>query len=300
MKLKYTIITLVSLVIATTLTAQQTFRLSQYMQHNYVFNPAAAGANDVSSIGATYKKMWEGIEGGPQTTLLFGDTYFNKYKAGASILVYNDVTGPTSRSRAELNVSYAIPFSDKRKLSFGLGGIIMQERIDKLQIEKYVPGDPILAGPGSWVSGDASAGVYYTSKTINVGFSVKQLVQSKLDLIQTATALEARLYRQYYVMGSYNWRTDEDNVIVPNFLLKLSSHAPADIEAGARIEHKDFIWVGFNCHYQQSFSAFAGLKMNHKYAIGYAYDQYKTPLSVFDNGGGAHEISLRYYFSPKK
>jgi len=80
MKLKYTILALVCFA-TTTITAQQTFRLSQYMQHNYVFNPAAAGMNDLSSIGVTYKKMWEGIEGGPQTTLLFGDTYLNKYKA---------------------------------------------------------------------------------------------------------------------------------------------------------------------------------------------------------------------------
>lgn len=276
--------------------AQQTFRLSQYMQHNYLFNPAAAGAAANPSIGITYKKMWSGIDGGPQTTVLYGDNYFSKYKVGAAAVIYNDVTGPTSRSGGEIALSYAVPLSDKRKIQFGLSGVLLQERLDKAAVEKYIPGDPILAGPGSWLTGDAAAGVYYTSSGLNLGFSVKQLIQSKLDLIKTATETEGRLYRHYYFMGSYNWRTDEDNVIIPNFLVKFMENAPVDIEAGARIEHKDLIWVGFNFHYKQDFSAFAGLKINHRYTIGYAYDQYKTPLSIFDAGGSAHELTLRYAF----
>jgi type IX secretion system PorP/SprF family membrane protein len=279
-----------------TANGQQQFRLSQYMQHNYLFNPAAAGIADNPSVGLTYKKMWSGMDGGPQTTVLYGDSYFSKYKVGAAGVLYHDVTGPTSRSGGEIALSYAVPISDKRKIQFGLSGVLFQERLNKAAIEKYIPGDPILAGPGSWISGDAAAGVYYASPTINIGFSVKQLIQSKLDLIKTPTSIEGRLYRHYYLMGSYNWRTDENNVIIPNFLVKFFENAPVDIEAGARLEHKDLIWIGFNFHYQQDFSAFAGLKINHKYMIGYAYDQYLTPLSIFNPGGNAHEISLRYAF----
>jgi type IX secretion system PorP/SprF family membrane protein len=279
--------------------AQQIFSISQFIQHNFIYNPAAAGANEYASVGATYKKMWSGIEGGPQTTILFGDKYFKNSKTGLGVVLYNDVTGPISRTGGDINLSYSIPFSDKKKLMFGVAGQFLQESIDKAQIEKYIPGDPLLAGPGSYFTGDAAAGVYYTSSTLNLGFSAKQLVQSKLDFIKTSTLEEGRLYRHYYLMGSYNWKTDEDNVIVPNFIVKLSAHAPIDIEAGCRIEHKDLIWGGFNFHYKQNFSAFAGIKLNHKLAIGYAYDQYTTPLSTFSAGGGAHEIMLRLYFIKK-
>lgn len=279
--------------------AQQLFRLSQYLQHNYLFNPAAVGAAEDPSIGITYKKMWTGIEDGPQTILLYGDKYFSSKKTGVGMLVYNDVTGPTSRFGAEANVSYSVVLAEKRRLMFGLGGMFSQERIDKAAIEKYIPGDPILAGPGSVFTADAAAGIYYVSPTLNIGFSAKQLIQSKIDLIKTATAVEARRYRQYYLMGSYNWQTDEDNVITPNFLIKFSENAPADIEAGCKIEHKKLFWVGFNCHLDQDFSAFAGFRVDKKLSIGYAYDQYKTPLSIFDSGGGSHEITLLYSFKKK-
>ena len=237
--------------------AQQIFRLSQYLQHNYIFNPAASGAGEYGSVIVSYKKMWSGIEGGPQTILACADKYFKKYKTGFSSVLFNDVTGPTSRSGVELNGSYTVPFTDKRKLYLGLGALLLQERVDKNVLEKYIPGDPLLTSSGSVVTGDASAGLYYISPKLNVGFSVKQLVQSKLNLIQSSTSIEGKLYRQYYLMGSYNLRTDEENVIVPNFLVKMSQNAPADIEAGAKIIHKDMIWGGFNFHYDQDYTAFA-------------------------------------------
>lgn len=276
--------------------AQQIFRLSQYLQHNYIFNPAASGAGAFGSAIVSYKKMWSGIEGGPQTLLASTDKYFKKYKTGFSSVLFNDVTGPTSRSGIEMNGSYALPMTEKRKLMFGMGALLLQERVDKNFLEKYIPGDPLLSGSGSVVTGDASAGIYYTSPKFNVGLSVKQLIQSKLNLIKSSTTIEGKLYRQYYFMGSYNLITDEENVIVPNFLVKISQNAPTDIEAGAKIIHKDMIWGGFNFHYDQDYTAFAGLKINGKYSIGYAFDQYKTPLSVFDDGGNSHELSLMYYF----
>jgi type IX secretion system PorP/SprF family membrane protein len=269
-------------------------------------NPSLAGVQQDENIkgmmGASYRQQWSGISGAPQTVTVFGSFQLPKQKIGIGGYLYNDKTGPTSRTGIQLSLAKHIIFNDGGIFSLGIESRFQQYAIDRAKLSESIANDPVLGASDNRFKYDAGFGMSYTNKQWQLGASVSQLVQSKLDFYSgnLTTTEEARLYRQYYLMGSYNWRTDEDNVIVPNFLVKLSSNAPADIEAGARIEHKDFIWVGFNCHYQQSFSAFAGLKMNHKYAIGYAYDQYRTPLSIFDNGGGAHEISLRYYFSPKK
>ena len=277
--------------------AQQIFSITQYMEHNFLYNPAAAGAGDHPSIGASYKKMWSGIDGGPQTTILFGDKYFSKKKIGVGIVLYDDKTGPTSREGGEINLSYSIPLKGEKRLMFGLGGQFLQYKINKADFAKYIPNDPLyLTGPGSEFKGDASAGIYYKSSTLNAGVSVKQLIQSKLDFIKGNTNPTGRLYRHYYLMADYRIKVDEDNMLIPNVLVNYQPNAPADVEAGMRLEYKDLIWIGFNYHYQQSYSAFAGLKINHKIAIGYAYQQFQTPLSVFDSGGSANEILLRYFF----
>ena len=58
--------------------AQQLFKISNYMQHSFLTNPAAVGANGHATFGAAYRSQWSGIEGGPTTAVIFGDTYFKK------------------------------------------------------------------------------------------------------------------------------------------------------------------------------------------------------------------------------
>lgn len=300
MKLKSIISFSLLLVLGNTTHAQQIFTISQFTQHNFLFNPAAAGASDDASIGATYRKMWAGIDGGPQTTLLYFDKYFEKKKAGLAVVLYDDKTGPTSRSGGQVNLSYSIDMQQGRRLMFGLAGNVMQYKINKAVLQQYIPNDPLLAGSDNTIKADAAAGVYYKSPTLNLGFSVQQLVQSKFNYIKTNNNPSGKLYRHFYLMGSYNWKVDEDNVLIPNAMVQYLPNAPVYYSAGVRLEHRDMFWVGGNYHHQQSYSLFAGVKVDHKLAIGYAFDQYSTPLSIFDDGSGAHEISLRYFLKGKK
>ena len=274
--------------------AQQQFEISQYMQHNFIYNPAAAGAADQPSIGAIYRKMWSGIEGGPQTVILYGDKYFDKKKAGVSIYVYDDKTGPTSRTGGQVNLSYSVELGSKEKrLMFGLGGMVFQYQLDKAYIADDIPNDPLLSASSSKLKGDAAAGIYLKTPTFNIGASIEQIIKPKLNFLDNSSG---KLYRHYYVMADYNWKVDEDNTLVPNALLKYLYNSPIDLQVGMKLQHKDLLWIGFGYHYKQNYSAYAGLKIAHQFEIGYAYDQFQTPLSVFDDGGGGNEVSLRYYF----
>lgn len=277
--------------------AQQIFKISQFVQHNFIYNPAAAGAQDAPSVGAAFRKMWSGIPGGPQTTLLYGDKYFADKKAGVGMVLYSDKTGPTSRTGGQLDVSYSIDLQEGKRLMLGLAGMFMQYRIDRVSFARYIPNDPLLAGDGTEIKGDAAAGVYYRSKTLNIGFSAQQLLQSKLNFVKTASNTEGKLYRHYFLAGHYNWKADEDNVLVPNIMVNYVQGLPAELEAGVRLEHRDMLYIGLNYHYNQSYSAFLGVKTKKRVSVGYAFEQYQTPLSVFESGGGAHEISLRYFFA---
>ena len=64
MQLKKIFSVLALVICFTNTNAQQIFKISQFTQHNFLYNPAASGANDYASVGATYRKMWSGIDGG--------------------------------------------------------------------------------------------------------------------------------------------------------------------------------------------------------------------------------------------
>ena len=277
--------------------AQQVFKLSQFMENSFIHNPAAAGANGVTTIGAAYRSQWAALEGGPQTVLLFGDTYFASKNTGAGIILYSDKTGPTSQAGGELSLSYSVKFrGEKKRLMLGLGGQVIQFKVDKEKIAASIPNDPLLASSGTVTRGDASAGIYFHSEKLNVGVSVKQLIQAKLKLITTSTNPQGMLYRQYFMNANYSLRTDEANVLLPHVEVRYQPGVPVDYEGGIILYHQDILHVGFSLHYKQNYTVFAGIKIRHQLSIGYAYDIYNTPASAYEYGYGAHEIMLRYFW----
>ena len=298
MRIKFYTVSCLLVFITSNIYGQQIFEVNPFLQPDYLINPAAAGSNEILSVGIIQRKMWKGIDGGPETTVLFADNYYSKFKTGVGVTLYNDITGPTQRSGGEIGLSYSLKFSDRKKLMFGLSGQALQEKIDFTDLAKYIPGDPLLAGNSSVFSGDASAGIYFVSKLLKLGVSAKQLIHSKLKFINE-NGITSQLYSHYYFVGSYNIITDEENIITPNVLIKFASNTPADIEVGAKIENRDFISCGLSIHYKQDFIAYVGLKIKHKFSIGYAFEQYKTPLSTFDGGSGSNEIMLKYAFTKK-
>ncbi|MGC4099741.1 PorP/SprF family type IX secretion system membrane protein [Ferruginibacter sp.] len=277
--------------------AQQLFKLSQYMDHNFIHNPAATGANEMTTVGGVFRSQWSGIDGSPQTFILFGDTYMERSGIGLGGVIYADKTGPTSRNSGQFNFSYTMKLDDKgKKLMLGFGAQALQFKVDKNKIAEFIPNDPLLSAAASSTKADASAGIYFRTPRFTIGASAMQILQPKLNFIKSSTSEEGKLYRHFFFNTSYRINTDEDNVLIPHFELRYQPNAPADYEGGIMLVHKDLINVGVNIHHKQDYSIFAGLKLNHKFFIGYCYDVYNNPINTFEGGNGAHELMLRYFF----
>lgn len=279
--------------------AQQLMISSLYDQHGNLHNPATAGASKYGSVGAAYRKMWDGIDGGPQTALLFGSGYLQNAKLGVGGYVYSDKTGPTKRTGVQVALAYHIPTGNDGSFSLGLEGRFQQFAIDKAKLQLSLgSNDPVLAGQDSRFKGDAGFGIAYTGKKLQLGASVSQLLQSKLDFYtgNLTRNEEAKLYRHYYFHGNYKWQADANTKIIPNFLFIYLPNAPLEFQGGFRAEHRDLFWWGLNLRARQSWMLSAGLKIQKKFTVGYAFDIFNTPLSVFDRGANGHEILMKYDF----
>lgn len=279
--------------------AQQLMTASLYDMHGNLHNPAAVGANKHGVIGASFRKMWDGIDGGPQTTLVFGSGYLPKSNLGIGGYLYNDVTGPTKRMGLQIALAYHIALANDASFSLGLEGRFQQFSIDKGKLMQSLgANDPVLAGDDSRMKGDAGFGVAYKGKKLQVGASVSQLIQSKLDFYtgNLSRTEEGRLYRHYYLHGSYAAYTDGETKLIPNVLFIYLPNAPLEFQGGIRVEHKDIFWWGVALRARQSFMISAGVKVHKKFTIGYCFDIFSTPLSVYDGGSNGHEILLKYEF----
>lgn len=284
--------------IAGALKGQQLMTSSLYDQHGNLHNPATAGSAKHAMIGASYRKTWDGISGAPQTTLIFGSTYLTNAKIGIGGYLYNDVTGPTRRTGGQMAYSYHIQMANDATFSLGLEARLQQFSLDKAKLSATLGNDPVLASSESRFKADAGFGIAYNGKKLQVGASVSQLIQSKLDFYSgnLNPTEEGRLYRHYYLHGSYKWDVDGSTKIIPNLLFIYLPNAPLEVQGGARVEHNDVFWWGLGLRARQSWMISAGVKIQKKLTIGYSFDIFNTPLSVYDRGANGHEILLRYDF----
>jgi type IX secretion system PorP/SprF family membrane protein len=281
-----------------TAAGQQLQTSSMYDLQGMLQNPAMAGINPVNFIGASYRTQWSGISGSPQTATVFGSFNFPNQKIGIGGYAYSDKTGPTKRTALELSLAKHIVSDEGNVFSLGIETRFQQYALDKAKLTATLGSDPAIGGSDSRFKFDAGFGVAYKAKGLQLGASVSQLVQSKLDFYSgnLSTTEQARLYRHYYLHGSYKWNVDGVTSITPNFVLTYLPNAPTDFQLGARVEHREMFWWGVGYRNRQSFMLSAGLHVNKKFTIGYAFDDYISPISSFDSKANGHEVLLRYNF----
>ena len=294
MKKNFLIVLLLCLMTISKAQQLQTSSLSdmQGMFHN----PAMAGMTMKGMVGVTYRNQWAGVSGNPKTATVFGSIALSEQKIGLGAYIYNDQTGPTSRTGVQLAFAKHIPLKNDATFSLGIEARGLQYSIDAAKLQQTLGNDPVLGSNDNKFKFDAGFGIAYSGKKVEIGASVSQLIQSKLGFYtgNLSSGEEGRLYRHYYLHGTYKWKVDGSTVIKQNFLLIYLPNAPTELQIGARVEHNEVFWWGLSHRINQSFILSAGVNLNKKFTVGYAFDIYNTPSSVFDKGGNAHEVLLRY------
>ena len=281
--------------------SQQLHFMSQYLQHNSMLNPGAAGIANQNMIGVAYRSQWSSFPGNPRTYMVYGDANLEKYKAGLGGYVYRDETGPTSRTGLQLAFSkHIISKDEKQRLGLGIELRGLQYALDKGKVLTALGNDPALGGASSKFAIDAGAGIYYTDGKLSVGAAVSQLIQSKLELANVPNSkLSGKLYRHYNFNANYKIQTGDDIFLIPNALVRVVQNAPTEFEAGMKLDYQDRIWFAFIYKLNQLYSIQTGLKIADKVNISYSYDAYNTPISVYDGGSGAHELGVRFDIGKK-
>jgi type IX secretion system PorP/SprF family membrane protein len=294
--MKHILIFILSLFAISIVPAQQLQTSSFFDMQGVLHNPSTAGIYKHSMVGATYRTQWSGISGSPKTATLFGNFALPKQKIGLAGYLYNDNTGPTSRTGVQMAYAKHIPMKNDAIFSMGIEARVLQFSLDKAKLSQTLGSDPVLGTSENSTKFDAGFGVSYTGKKLQLGVSVSQLVQSKLNFYSgnLNRSEEARFYRHYYLHGSYKWATDENTTITPNILFIYLPNAPLEFQGGFRVEHIETFFWGVGYRVNQSLMLSAGVNVNKKFSIGYSFDIYKTPINVFDAGGYSHEIMLRY------
>ena len=286
--------------------AQQQAQYSQYMNNNYILNPGATGVEDYIDIKASYRTQWVGLEGAPKTYYLSASSALGRWHGTSKRplrdrqrgfhaiggLVYNDVTGPTSRTSLYGSYAYNLRLTRTIRAALGVSAGMQQFAVDGQMLHFYDP-TTVGASAASRVF-DSSAGLWVYSPNFYVGLAGSQLFGNRLNFSYGPNQLDAgapgnSLRRHYFLTGGVRLPLTEDWSLVPSVLVKAVSPAPLSVDLNAKLKYKDLLWFGASWRALDAVVAMVGVNYE-QFTIGYSYDAGTSQLAGYN--GGSHEILI--------
>jgi len=285
--------------------AQQQAQYSQYMNNNYILNPAVAGTEDYIDVKLSYRTQWTGLEGAPKTYYASIHSSLGKRRTQSKQtmrdwrrsfhalggLLYNDVTGPTSRAGIYGSYAYNLALTRTIRASLGFSAGIQQFAIDGQQLRFHNPDNH--AGSQASQVPDATIGLWVYSPSFYAGVSTAQLLGSRLDFSYSLAGQAEpanSLKRHYFATGGLRLPLSPDWVLVPSVLVKFVQPAPPSIDLNAKLKYRDLLWAGASLRAFDSVVALFGINVNEYTSLGYSYDAGMSGLA--GHHWGSHEVLL--------
>lgn len=300
------IITVVACALAAGLSAQTDVQMSQYLELQSLYNPAAAGSTDMLRMRGGSRLQWVGIENAPKTFLFTADTPWRlgDRKFGAGVTVQYESLGLYRNTGVSLQLAYKFKIS-KGLLSVALQAGAMSNLFKGSEV--YIPSgddyhEPTDEGiPMTDMSGsafDLGAGIYYSTAHFYAGLSCTHLndpvVRFSTDTntgTPDETIYEFRARRTvYFTVGGNIPVKNTLFEVIPSVLLK-SDFTFTRAEATARIRYRRFLSAGIGYRHDDAAVFLLGVDFKGVY-VGYSYDYPTSVLSKVSNG--SHELVAGY------
>jgi type IX secretion system PorP/SprF family membrane protein len=282
--------------------AQQDPMYTQYMNQLLSINPAYAGAKGVTSASLIVREQWVSWPGNPKTQTLFVHSPINaEMGVGASIV--NDKISITDDKGVVNNIgifgdySYTITYPGEKYLSFGLkaGFSFYNAQLSGLFLGNNSEYDPAFENIDFKFLPNAGVGVYFSSPSYYLGFSIPKLITNTISKssVETGTVIKEEMHA--FFMGGYVFDVNRILKFKPYFMLRVTPSAPISADVTAQFVFFEKFWLGATYRVANAFGFMVQFQLSQQLKIGYAYDLTTNELGSYNSG--THEILINYDFS---
>lgn len=289
------IITLLLILPAFSIMAQQDALFSHYMFNGLYINPAYAGSKEFVSATLIARKQWSGFEGAPSTQIASLHAPLNNRKVGLGVVISNDKIGITNQTDFYGSYAYHIPM-ENGKLSLGLNAGFSYFKSKFSELNVWDTDDPVYETNSlSNVLPNFGAGAYYYSSKFYAGFSVPQILSYDPDQpFHVDVEKVHKLSRHYYLTSGMILTTGGELKFRPSFLLKYAANAPLQYDINLNVLISDIIWIGGSYRSKDAVVLLLEYQVSKKLRVGYSYDMTLSEIRSYSSG--SHEIVIGYDF----
>ncbi len=277
---------------------------TMFMYNKLVYNPAYAGSRDVTSVNATYRNQWVGIQGAPRTLNVAMDgpagNYMKSFRPVAvGLLVNSEQLGVEHNTAIIANYAYRIRFG-KGVLSMGLRGGARLYTANYSQLDLGQQQDMQFTHDLRNVFlPNFGAGIYWSTDKYYVSVSVPNMLQNYFD--KEGKKINNRTYREirgYYLSGGYVLQISENIKLQPQVMGRYIGNGSYQLPFNSDINLSaiafDRFLFGITYRTDKSIEGIVHIQATRNINIGYAYDYSVSALNGYNKG--THELVIGYDF----
>ncbi len=305
----------------------QDIQYSQYYANPIYLNPAFAGSTGLTRAGVNFRNQWPAMD----ESFVAYTAYFDHFEEGLNssfgLIIQGAQESFTQTSLNEIGLvySYRLRLGEGDYIQAGIQGSYVArnalfDRVilgTQLDIDKGV----IVGEPGGGFEGDskirsvdAHAGLLYYGEKAWFGFAASHLLEPEISYLAEDTnelPMKFAAHGGYRIdlapgdINDYFNNTDQERALTLGFNYKKQGEF-SQLDLGSEFYFEPLvlgIWYrGLPTKYalpnNESIVLLLGVNIPMGIDLGYSYD-YSISKLGFVSSGGAHELSVRYVFSPK-
>lgn len=274
------------------LLAQQLPLFSQQTFNRFGFNPACAGSKNSVDALLTHRIHMLNFPGAPTTQLLTVSAPWQLINMGFGVRVLNDNIGVSNSLSVNFASNYVLTFG-AGKLSLGLEMGVDQYAVDWNQLVRYNEQDDVIpTTEASITTPNAAFGLFYTTENWYFGYSVQNLIASRLAFAGAESNYSARKFATHYLNVGGVKKINDYFQVEPYLLIK-GTNSIWQMDLGSYLVLKQKFGAGLAYRTKDAFVLTLKLELPEKFYLGYSYDVRLNTLNPYTNS--SHEFMLGYY-----
>lgn len=273
--------------------AQNQFHLTQYMVHQPLINPAAAGAQENLNGAVFYRAQWVGFDGAPRVAGFNINSPIGNGNSNVGLTLINDKIGVNKTTDLSGNYAYSLKTSLKTKLSFGLSGTLHMSQSNYADVETNGVVDPSFqSNTPTVLMPNFKFGTYFNSRKFYIGFAIPDLLHNELvnnGGYKGKTTFDFSQMHLYLHSG-YKFELNEKFDLNVSTLIKQVAGAPVQDDFNVLGVYSKKFGLGFSYRTSKEIAALAQFQINNMFKLAYSYDY--TMNKIGNYSSGSHEIML--------
>lgn len=307
--------------------AQQITEFSQYLNNNYLINPAATNisnylnldfsvrkqeSNRINDVSSYYMSVYGTIKSPILTQKMSNGFRLTRYVDNSTIKAFNpkpipvigaviskDNFGLLEKTTAHITTGIHLPLSARYSLSTAatIGQVRLNVSDDYFILEDNdLPFNQFITSFNKEKFLDLGLGIWFYSDQLQLGYGIKRLFSGNSSNQESEDGFKIK--NQHLINAGYKFTLNSDWQLISSLLYRVSPYEKNTSDYSMKLIFKENLWTTLSLRKEKILVFNLGLKLNDSISFSYSYDHGSKNQGT--ESLSANEIAFQFSTSKSK